>query len=106
MRSKHPDISKDSVNLGESYLAEIRLELGNLSSLDIGVELVIPNYPSENGTYTYTKQFELVNQENGHATYQVEMTPDRSGVFEYGIRIYPRHEDLPHRQDFALVKWA
>jgi phosphorylase/glycogen(starch) synthase len=103
---KHPDISKDSVNLGESYLAEIKLELGNLSSADIGVELVIPNYPSENGTYTYTKQFELVNQENGHTTYQVEMTPDRSGVFEYGIRIYPRHEDLPHRQDFALVKWA
>ncbi len=103
---KHPDISRDSVNLGESYLAEIKLELGNLSSADIGVELVIPDYPSENGTYTYTKQFELVNQENGHTIYQVEMTPDRSGVFEYGIRIYPRHEDLPHRQDFALVKWA
>ncbi|MCK4748450.1 MAG: alpha-glucan family phosphorylase, partial [Bacteroidales bacterium] len=103
---KHPDISKDSVNLGDSYQSELILELGELSSSDIGVDLVIPNYPSENGTSTFTREFELVNQENGHATYRVEVTPDMSGVFEYGIRIYPKHEDLPHRQDFALVKWA
>ena len=103
---KHPDISKDSVNLGDSYQSELILELGELSSSDIGVELVIPNYPSENGISTFTREFDLVNQENGHATYRVEVTPDMSGVFEYGIRIYPKHEDLPHRQDFALVKWA
>ena len=102
----HPDISKDFVDLGESYQAEIILSLGNISSSDIGVELVIPNYPSEGESYTYTKEFELINQENGHTTYQVEITPVRPGIFEYGIRIYAKHEDLPHRQDFALVKWA
>jgi phosphorylase/glycogen(starch) synthase len=103
---RHPDISKDYVDLGESYQAEVKLDIGNLSSADIGVELVIPGYPAGNGSYTYAKEFELVNQENGHTTYRVEMTPGRPGVFEYGIRIYAKHEDLPHRQDFALVKWV
>ncbi len=103
---KHPDISKDFVDLGESYLAEVKLGMGDLSSSEIGVELVIPNYPSENGPYTFTKELELVDQDNNQSTYQVEITPARPGVFEYGIRIYAKHIDLPHRQDFALVKWA
>ena len=106
IESKHPDISKDNVDLGDSYQAEVVLQLGKLTSADAGVELVIPNYPSDEGPYTYTKEFDLVSQENGHTRYQVEVTPARAGVFEYGIRIYARHEDLPHRQDFALVKWA
>jgi phosphorylase/glycogen(starch) synthase len=106
VESKHPDISKDFVNLGDSYQAEVVLELGELSSADLGVELVIPNFPSDEDTFTYTKEFDLVNRENGHATYRVEVTPAMAGVFEYGIRIYARHEELPHRQDFALVKWA
>ena len=74
----------------------------------MGVELVIPDFKSDNGkpAKTYSKEFELVNQENGEATFRVEVRPARSGVFEYGIRIYAKHEDLPHRQDFALVKWA
>jgi phosphorylase/glycogen(starch) synthase len=103
---KHPDISRDSISLGESYQAEVVLELGGIASVDIGVELVIPNYPSEEGTYTYTRELELVSQENGHTTYRVDITPARPGIFEYGIRIYAKNEDLPHRQDFALVKWA
>ncbi len=106
IESTHPDISKDLVNLGESYQAEVVLALGSLRTVDIGVELVIPNYPSDEGTYTYTKEFSEVKSNNGHTTYRVEVTPQMAGVFEYGIRIYARNEDLPHRQDFALVKWA
>ena len=102
----HPDISKDLVNLGDSYQAEVKLALGDIPSSDIGVELVIPDYPSEEGPFTHTKEFEMIRQENGHTSYRVDITPTKPGVFEYGIRIYAKHEDLPHRQDFALVKWA
>jgi hypothetical protein len=28
-----------------------------------------------------------------------------AGVYEYGFRIFPKNADLPHRQDFGLVKW-
>ena len=105
---KHPDISGDSISLGESYETEVTLKLGDLPPSYVGVELVIPDYNSENGDQglTYSKEFELVQDNDESATYRVEVQPDRSGEFKYGIRIYARHPDLPHRQDFALVKWA
>lgn len=105
---RHPDVSGASLALGDCYEAEITLDLGNLSPEHVGVELVIPDFKLENGKEerTFSKEFEMVSQENGQAVYRVEVRPARSGVFNYGIRIYARHEDLPHRQDFALVKWA
>jgi phosphorylase/glycogen(starch) synthase len=106
IESKHPDISKDFVNLGESYQAEVVLDLGGLPSSDIGVELVIPQYNGNSGKDIYTKAFDIVESNNQHTVYRVDITPDRPGVFNYGIRIFANHEELPHRQDFALVKWV
>jgi phosphorylase/glycogen(starch) synthase len=105
---KHPDVSKQHVSLGDSYDAEVVLELGALDPADIGVEIVIPDFGCDDDMdpITYAKEFELVGSENGQSRYRVEVIPARSGVFKYGIRIYPKNPNLPHRQDFALVKWA
>jgi phosphorylase/glycogen(starch) synthase len=105
---KHPDVSREVVTLGDAYTAEIVLELDELAPSDIGVEIVIPDFgcSDDQETMTFSKEFELVRQENGQAFYSVEVTPARPGVLDYGIRIFPKHENLPHRQDFALVKWA
>ncbi len=104
----HPDISGNSISLGESYETEVTLNLGDLPPDHVGVELVIPDFNAENGKpgETYSGEFKLVREEEGKATYRAEVEPARSGMFEYGIRIYARHKELPHRQDFALVKWA
>jgi phosphorylase/glycogen(starch) synthase len=105
---KHPDVSREVVSLGETYTAEVVLELNELAPSDIGVEIVIPDFSGSDNqeTITFSKEFELVRQENGQAFYSVEVIPARPGVLDYGIRIFPKHENLPHRQDFALVKWA
>ena len=50
-------------------------------------------------------EFSLVSYENGKATYQVEVLPERTGMYQVGTRIYPKNPLLPHRQDFPLVKW-
>jgi hypothetical protein len=39
------------------------------------------------------------------STYSCHFLPDSAGVFEYGFRMFPKHPMLPHRQDFALVRW-
>ena len=28
-----------------------------------------------------------------------------TGSFKTGVRMYPKNENLPHRQDFCYVKW-
>ncbi len=105
---KHPDVSRELVSLGDTYRAEVVLELNELDPSDIGVEIVIPDfhYGEDLETITYSKEFDLVKQENGQAFYSIEVSPARSGVLNYGIRIFPKNVNLPHRQDFALVKWA
>jgi phosphorylase/glycogen(starch) synthase len=105
---RHPDVSREFVSLGDTYSAEVVLELKELDPSDIGVEIVIPDFGSgeDRKTMTYSKEFDLVKQENGQAFYRIEVSPARSGVLDYGIRIFPKHVNLPHRQDFALVKWA
>ena len=31
--------------------------------------------------------------------------PTNAGEFRIAFRMYPNHEELPHRMDFAYVKW-
>ena len=38
--------------------------------------------------------------------YTFEQTVNETGVFDIGFRIYPKHERIPHRMDFPLVRWV
>ncbi len=42
---------------------------------------------------------------NGKALYSVDVPVVNAGTFNYGFRVFPKHELMPHRQDFPLVKW-
>ncbi|KPK88074.1 MAG: alpha-glucan phosphorylase [Bacteroides sp. SM23_62_1] len=105
---QHPDISRTSVTLGNAYNAEVTIDLNGLSPDEIGVEVVIRNFGPGDQCIKQTCSIELKMQSiiNGTALYSGAITPVKPGVFEYGIRIFPKHKDLPHRQDFALVKWV
>jgi phosphorylase/glycogen(starch) synthase len=104
----HPDISKHSVILGNTYETEVILDLHNLSPNDIGVELVIKDFLSkDNGNgKTYAQEFEMAEMDHSKAVYRTKVTPVKPGTFDYGIRIFARNESLPHRQDFPLVRWV
>ena len=47
----------------------------------------------------------MVSYQDGKATYQVAVFPERTGMYMVGTRYYPKNPRLPHRQDFPLVKW-
>jgi len=49
--------------------------------------------------------FKLESFENKTATFSITYKPSRAGIFQFGIRLYPWHAALPHRQDFNYVKW-
>ncbi len=36
-----------------------------------------------------------------HIDYQLSA----AGTYKYSFRMYPKNPDLPHRQDFAYVRW-
>ncbi len=72
---------------------------------DLGLECVA--YKIENGEERLftTEQFKVVKEEGSVLTYRLEIKHKEAGVFRYGFRMYPKNPALPHRQDFAFVRW-
>ncbi len=90
------------VETGSSYKGEVVLNLNEINPENVGVELVI----SENYRDLISRQeFELLEGSNGKATYILDASINKPGTFQYGIRVFPKHELLPHRQDFGILQW-
>ena len=91
---------------GHDYKAEIALHVKNIPKENVGVEFIITRL-NKNGEYRYVdrEEFKLISCKTGKCLYRATLVPERAGSFYYGIRIFPKHEDLPHRQDFYLLRW-
>ncbi|MDR0982934.1 MAG: alpha-glucan family phosphorylase [Culturomica sp.] len=100
-----PKRSQTMIELGKSYNGSVVLEIGELSKDEVGVELVVAEQRNGRMYVRETIDFTPVSQEGSKATYSIEVTPDYQGILNLAIRLYPKSELLPHRQDFALVKW-
>ena len=100
-----PD-SSYSLSADSKLKSEVVLDLGRLKPEDIGVEMVF-TVSDEKGVLHLqnVSPFTLVSYQDGKATYQVEVLPERTGMYQVGTRFYPKNPLLPHRQDFPLVKW-
>ena len=85
---------------------EVVLDLARLKPEDIGVEMVFTSSDAKGELHIQNiYELEMVNFENGKATYQSEVLPERTGMYQVGIRFFPKNPRLPHRQDLPLVKW-
>ena len=91
---------------GKSYKAEIVLDVKEVPVEYVGVELIFTSM-DKNGQYNYvdSAEFELVSRKGSKCYFVVDLVPEKAGSFFYGIRLYPKHKDLPHKQDFYLLRW-
>ncbi len=72
----------------------------------IGLEFVTL-YTDEKGEDRIAKviPFKLVQKDGNLYTFECDVTPDKAGTFKTGVRMYPKNDKLPHRQDFCYVRW-
>lgn len=91
---------------GKKYSAEVALKTNNLSPEFVGVEYVITRV-LQNGDHEFVAkgEFKQVSVKADKCFYRAELTPEKAGSFFYGIRIFPKSSNLPHRQDFPLLRW-
>ncbi|MDE6534880.1 MAG: alpha-glucan family phosphorylase [Muribaculaceae bacterium] len=89
---------------GTNHAATVVLDTNGLTK-DLGVECVA--FRSEDGEEQFSEAVALtpVKTEGDIVTYQLNHTLSEPGVFRYAFRIYPSNPALPHRQDFAWVRW-
>ena len=101
-------VDKEAMLIGAAYHFEVTLDIAGLAPEDIGVELVVakPIVPSQPANVDYSVQLNRVKEEGNRITYALDYVPKRTGIFDVALRVYPTNPRLPHRMDFALVKWA
>jgi len=106
--AKQLDISKQQVFLGQEYKGEVILNINGIDPDDIGVEMVVSEIiiGEERARIISKQEMCFTGYNDGLARYEVSIVPQLSGTFDYGFRIYPKNELLPHRLDFNLVKWV
>ena len=100
------DTDNYSMKVGDRMTSKVKLFLDDIQAEHIGLELVFFQRVSETSLeLVLTQELKITAKEGQIATYETSMGLDISGVYEYGFRLFPKHPDMPHRQDLALVKW-
>ena len=72
---------------------------------DVKLELVVYKEQDGNVKFHCASPFEIVKQDGDIVTYQINQPVRENGIFRYAYRAYPWNNNLPHRQDFAYLKW-
>ncbi len=100
------DTDNKPLPVGEPFTATIRLHLNGIDARHLGVEVAFFRRLSESELeLQFREELTLVKAEGSTATYRCQVDPRMAGVYEYGFRMFPKHELLPHRQDLPLVEW-
>lgn len=102
-----PDVEKGPVEFGTRFHAEIVLNIPELSSNDIGIEILIGNKEDNEVKVLGFKQ-ELKGEDigDGKAKYICDFSLNNVGVHDYTFRVFPKHSMLKYRMDFPLVNWV
>ncbi len=108
MNVQRVELDNEAIFVDKKYLYEVTLDIASLRAEDLGVELVVAKQieAGEAVNVVATKPLELKAVNGREVSFAIDYTPERTGTFDVALRVYPKNERLPHRMDFALVKWA
>jgi len=106
---KNIEISDGITNkmvMGDEYPVCVSVDLNGLSTSEVGVELLV----TENGVDKPANIVDVIEFKPGKCngtvcTYSHKIKPNHPGSFNYSFRLFPKNENLPHRQDFKYVRW-
>lgn len=100
------DHSHEEPHVGQGTTLNVEIDTKDLHNKGIGVELVITRLTKNNKEQLYdVEELQLVKTEGSHLFFSLDYVMNRAGNFKYAYRMFPKNEDLPHRQDFCYVRW-
>lgn len=99
------DALTNGVETGKKYKIQYVIDEQGLNDA-VGLELVVLKNQVEDGKQVYAVYpFKVKGHEGNNFTFEAEIEPVNAGSFKTAIRMYPKNDKLPHRQDFCYVKW-
>ena len=93
------------IESGQDYKIKVVVDEKGLNDA-IGIELVTLHTDKDGKERIYSVEpLNMVKQEGNLYTFECVHTINNAGSFKVAYRMYPKNEELPHRQDFCYVKW-
>jgi starch phosphorylase len=102
----NPNQQKDGSKGKNEVFGRVVIDRKELTC-DLGVEGVVVDQDPRSNEQQYIEScpFELVKQEGNLLYFETRCGLKDPGAHQFGLRIYPKHPDLPHRMDFAYMRW-
>jgi len=102
-----PNPSTQVINLGDIFVAELILNLGDIAPDDIMAEMISGQKTNDNMIEPQAiREMQLTKVDGNVAHFTIEIETSLAGVFDFAFRLTPKNPLLPHRMDFNLVKWV
>ena len=91
-------------HVGEQYKIRVAIDRKEMP-ICVGIEIVVTNMKEGKADLFNVEEMKMVRTEGSVSYYELDYTLMNAGMFKYAFRMYPKNPDLPHRQDFAYVRW-
>lgn len=95
----------NTYKMGQEYPSRITLDIKELKAEEIGVELILVT-GDDQSEFVQRFEFSPEKTENGLTHYSLDLKLTKPGSYNYGLRIFAKHPELPNRQDFKYLKWV
>ena len=102
----NPNQKMDFNNSNEDVYGRIVIDRKELQC-ELGVECVVVDYDAlkNEAEFIESYEFDLVKTDGSLQYFETRKALNDPGTHQYGLRVYPRNPDLPHRMDFAYMRW-
>ena len=99
------DSALSAAETGKQYTLRYVIDEQGLNDA-VGLELVSIKTDKNGEEHIFSKrEFKMVGREGNNYTFEATFEPDVAGAFKSCVRMYPKNENLVHREDFCYVKW-
>ncbi len=103
--SKSSTMSDFTAETGTEFTVKYVIDEQGLDDA-VGLEVVILKTDAKGeDRIASVHPFKLVGREGNLYTFECDIEPDEAGTYKAAVRMYPKSDKLPHRQDFCYVRW-
>ena len=99
------DLVAGNVQAGKEYKVRCVIDEQGLDDA-IGIEIVTLQSDDEGNQHVcQIEPLQVVHREGNLYTFEGTHSTPTAGDFKIAYRMFPKNDELPHRQDFCYVKW-
>ncbi|MEG2066101.1 MAG: alpha-glucan family phosphorylase, partial [Tannerellaceae bacterium] len=100
------DLSVTGPVVGQEHTFKLVIDRHEMKGM-LGVDMVITkeNQEKHDMELVSTFMFTLVKEEGSKLYFELKATPSEAGIQKIAFRVFPVNKELPHRMDFAYLRW-